>query len=44
MESLIEVILKAKGFTTYVGPEGADNGSDVLAGQGLFGFESQNGV
>jgi len=44
MESLIEVILKAKGFTTYVGLEGADNGSDVLAGQGLLGFESQNGV
>jgi len=40
MDRLIEVILKAKGFTTYVEPKGPDNGSDILAGQGLLGYES----
>ncbi|WP_238538278.1 restriction endonuclease [Virgibacillus halodenitrificans] len=38
MESLIEEILKAKGFTTYRGPEGADNGVDILAASDTLGF------
>jgi len=40
MERLIEAILKTKGFTTYVGHEVSDNGSDILAGQGILGFRS----
>lgn len=40
MEKLIAAILKAKGFTTYVSPEGPDNGGDIIAGRGVLGFES----
>ena len=40
MEILIEEILKAKGFTTYRSPEGADNGVDILASSGTLGFGS----
>ena len=38
MELLIEEILKAKGFTTYRSPEGADFGVDLLASSGTLGF------
>ncbi|SDC39088.1 restriction system protein [Terribacillus halophilus] len=38
METLIEEILKAKGFTTYRSPEGADNGVDILAASDTLGF------
>ncbi len=38
MEELIEEILKAKGFTTYRSPEGADHGVDILASQDTLGF------
>lgn len=38
MELLIEEILKAKGFTTYRSPEGADNGVDILAATDTLGF------
>lgn len=38
MEILIEEILKAKGFTTYRTPEGADYGIDILASSGTLGF------
>ena len=40
MEMLIEEILKAKGFTTYRSPEGADNGVDILASSDTLGFGS----
>ena len=40
METLIEEILKAKGFTTYKSPEGADNGVDILASPDILGFGS----
>lgn len=40
MEILIEEILKAKGFTTFRTPEGADNGVDLLASSGTLGFSS----
>ncbi|WP_274307973.1 restriction endonuclease [Solibacillus daqui] len=38
MERLIEEILKAKGYTTYRSPEGADGGIDILAASGELGF------
>ncbi|MFY9278165.1 MAG: restriction endonuclease [Caldicoprobacterales bacterium] len=40
MEELINEILKAKGFTTYRSPEGADHGVDILASPGVLGFGS----
>ncbi|PPB02414.1 restriction endonuclease [Brevibacillus laterosporus] len=40
MEILVEEILKAKGFTTYRSPEGADNGVDILAASDILGFGS----
>jgi restriction system protein len=40
MEELIEEILKAKGFTTFRSPEGADNGVDILASSSTLGFGS----
>ena len=38
MEDLINEILKAKGFTTFRSPEGADNGVDLLVSNGTLGF------
>ncbi len=38
MEFLIESILKAKGYTTYHSPEGADKGVDILAAPSQMGF------
>jgi restriction system protein len=35
---LVEAVLKAQGYTTYVSPEGADGGADILAGTGPLGF------
>lgn len=40
METLVEEILKAKGFTTYRSPEGADHGVDILASAETLGFGS----
>lgn len=40
MESLIESILKAKGYTTYRSPKGTDKGIDLLAAPGPMGFGS----
>jgi len=35
---LVDGILKAQGYITYVSPEGADGGADILAGSGPMGF------
>ncbi len=35
---LVDAVLRALGYTTYVSPEGADGGADILAGSGDFGF------
>lgn len=35
---LIDAILKTQGYTTYLSPEGADGGADILAGAGPLGF------
>ena len=35
---LVNAILKAQGYTTYMSPEGADGGVDILAGSGPLGF------
>jgi len=35
---LVEAILQAQGYTTYLSPEGADGGADILAGAGALGF------
>ena len=37
---LVDAILKAQGYTTYVSPRGADGGVDILAGLGPLGFSS----
>lgn len=37
---LVEAILKAQGYTTYMSPEGPDGGVDILAGGGQLGFGS----
>lgn len=37
---LVEAILNAQGYTTYLSPEGADGGADILAGAGPLGFGS----
>lgn len=39
MARLVEAILRAQGFTTYLSPEGPDKGVDILAGSGAFGFD-----
>lgn len=40
LAKLVDAILRAKGFTTYVSPPGPDKGVDILAASGTFGFES----
>ena len=35
---LVEAILKAQGYITYLSPEGSDGGCDILAGSGPLGF------
>ena len=35
---LVEAILKAQGYITYISPEGPDGGADILAGAGPLGF------
>ena len=39
LSELVDAILKAKGFLTYVAPPGPDKGVDLLAGAGALGFE-----
>lgn len=36
---IVEAILKAKGFTVYRSPKGADHGIDLLASSGGLGFD-----
>ena len=38
---LVNAILEAKGYSTYVSPEGADGGADILAENGPMGFGYQ---
>lgn len=38
MARLIDGILRAQGYTTYISPEGPDKGIDILAAQGTLGF------
>lgn len=40
MARLVEAVLKAQGFTTFLSPEGPDKGIDILAAGGAFGFEA----
>jgi len=39
MARLVDGVLKAKGYTTFVSPEGPDKGIDILAGAGSLGFD-----
>lgn len=39
---LVDAILRAQGYTTWVSPEGADGGADILAGTGALGFGEPN--
>lgn len=41
MERLVAEILKAMGYEVYQSPKGADNGVDLLAASGQFGFGDQ---
>lgn len=36
---LVDSVLRAQGYTTYVSPEGPDGGADILAGAGPLGFD-----
>jgi restriction system protein len=36
---LVEAVLNAQGFKTYLAPPGPDGGIDVLAGEGAHGFD-----
>lgn len=38
---LVNAILEAKGYSTYVSPKGPDGGADILAGNGPMGFGDQ---
>ncbi len=38
LSRLVNAILKAQGYTTFLSPEGADKGVDILAATGLLGF------
>lgn len=40
MARLVDAILKAQGFTTFLSPEGPDKGIDILAAGGAFGFNT----
>jgi restriction system protein len=40
MSALINSVLKAKGYTTYLSPEGPDKGVDILAAPEPMGFGS----
>lgn len=35
---LVEAVLVAQGYTTYLTPKGSDGGADILAGAGPLGF------
>lgn len=36
---LVDALLQAEGYTTWVSPEGADGGVDILVGSGAMGFD-----
>ena len=38
---MVNAILEAKGYSTFVSQEGADGGADILAGNGPMGFGDQ---
>ena len=40
LAQIVDAILRAKGFTTYMSPPGPDKGVDILASGGEFGFGS----
>lgn len=40
MARLVDGILQALGYNTYVSPEGPDKGVDILAAKGTLGFDS----
>lgn len=40
LAKIVDAILRAKGFTTYVSPAGPDKGVDILASAGILGFGS----
>lgn len=39
LAKVVAAILKAKGYVTYVSPEGTDRGVDILASRGALGFD-----
>lgn len=40
LSKIVDAILRAKGFTTFVSPPGPDGGVDILASPGTLGFGS----
>ena len=39
MSRLVEAVLQAEGFYTYLSPPGPDGGADILAGRGSMGLD-----
>ena len=39
---LVAAVLKAKGYSIWQSPEGADGGADILASNGMMGFGDQS--
>lgn len=40
LERLVQALLEAQGYTTYLSPQGPDHGIDILAAAGQLGFGS----
>ena len=40
LAQLVDAVLRAEGYITYLSPEGPDGGVDILAGSGPLGFGS----
>jgi len=40
LSRLVDAVLRAEGYQTRLAPPGPDGGVDILAGQGLLGFET----
>jgi len=39
MARMVDAVLRAQGYRTHMSPPGPDGGVDILAGQGILGFD-----
>ena len=44
MARLVDAVLRAQGYTTYLSPEGPDKGIDILAAPEPMGFGTRECV